>query len=229
MGGSVARAQKKFAHRDRNVDGIKRKFAALHRKKIPTGDPLMPPEVKRAKHIRFKITERADLGEGNDANADDFFGDEDEEDIGPSPSSNPSQSHDDTVEIDVIESSLQDPTVVHAPATSTDAAPRQSTPTRSAMDLREPRPLVHRRVNVPRCKPESDDLLSILKAQIIQDGLRREEEHERREQERKDREDERRIERERRAEDSRRHDQLMQMMMMMICKGNTPNISNPSN
>lgn len=39
------------------------------------------------------------------------------------------------------------------------------------MELQEPRPLVHRRVGMRQCKEESDDLLSILKTQIIHDGL----------------------------------------------------------
>lgn len=64
---------KKIVHQDISLDGIKRKFATLHRKKIPTGDPLMPQEVRRAKHIRYKIVEGADLGEGNDDTTDDFL------------------------------------------------------------------------------------------------------------------------------------------------------------
>lgn len=84
-----------------------------------------------------------------------------------------------------------------------------------------PRPLLHRRVNSHQRKDDSDsdDLLSISKAQIVQDGIRRGEEHGRRGQERRDREDERLTERERRIEDARRHDQLMQVMMLMITKG----------
>lgn len=33
----------------------------------------MPQEVRRAKHIRYKIVEGADLGEGNDDTTDDFL------------------------------------------------------------------------------------------------------------------------------------------------------------
>lgn len=60
--------------------------------------------------------------------------------------------------------------------------------------------------------------MSILKAQMAQEGIRREEEHVRLEQERKDRKDEHRMEHESHKEESRRHDQLMQMTMVMISK-----------
>ena len=33
----------------RDVDSLRRKYTTLHRKKIPTGDPNMPPEVRLAK------------------------------------------------------------------------------------------------------------------------------------------------------------------------------------
>ena len=35
--------------------------------KMPTGDPLMPASVKRAKQIRYNMTDRADIGHGEDA------------------------------------------------------------------------------------------------------------------------------------------------------------------
>lgn len=34
------------------VDGLRRKFPSLHRKTNPTGDPLIPADVRPAKHIR---------------------------------------------------------------------------------------------------------------------------------------------------------------------------------
>lgn len=51
------------------------------------------------------------------------------------------------------------------------------------------------------------------------DGIRRDEEDETGEKKGGIEKDERRMELERRAEDSRCHEQLMQMMMMMMCKG----------
>ncbi len=39
----------------RSVDSLKRKFKELHNNKIPTGDPLCPPAVCRAKRLRVEI------------------------------------------------------------------------------------------------------------------------------------------------------------------------------
>ena len=50
---------------NRTVDSLKRKFASLHRRKVPTGDPTISPDVEKAKRIRYSITERADIVEGN--------------------------------------------------------------------------------------------------------------------------------------------------------------------
>lgn len=81
------------------------------------------------------------------------------------------------------------------------------------------RPLVQRRIARTEIKDQTDDLMSLLKAQIVQDGIRREEEHLRREEERKNREEERREERERRVDEAWRQDNMMNMMMMAMFKG----------
>lgn len=83
---------------------------------------------------------------------------------------------------------------------------------------REPRPLFNRRGGGRKINSDEDDLMELLKAQIVQDGIRRDEEHQRREQERKDREDERQIEREHREEETKRHEQFMQMILFFIFK-----------
>ena len=49
------------AARERDVRGIQSKFASLHSKKMPTGDPNMPADVKRAKHLHYKIMEESDM------------------------------------------------------------------------------------------------------------------------------------------------------------------------
>jgi len=51
---------------NRDVESLRRKYHTLHRKKIPTGDPSMPLEVKMAKRIKYKIGERANLGDGEE-------------------------------------------------------------------------------------------------------------------------------------------------------------------
>ena len=48
----------------RDVVSIRRKYSKLHRIQIPTGDPHCPPEVKQAKRIKYKIGEKAEIGDG---------------------------------------------------------------------------------------------------------------------------------------------------------------------
>lgn len=76
----------------------------------------------------------------------------------------------------------------------------------TGLELQQPWLLDHCRIRMRQGKSESDDMLSLLKALIIQYGLPREEEHVRVEKDRKYWTYERLIEPDRRAEDSRRHD-----------------------
>ena len=48
----------------RDVVSLRRKFTTLHRKKIPTGDPNMPPAVRLAKQVKYAIADKAELGDG---------------------------------------------------------------------------------------------------------------------------------------------------------------------
>ena len=50
----------------REVESLRRKFSLLHRKKIPTGDPRCPEEVILAKRIKYQISSRADVGDGEE-------------------------------------------------------------------------------------------------------------------------------------------------------------------
>jgi hypothetical protein len=50
----------------REVDSLRRKFSQLHRKSTPTGDPVCPTEVKLAKRVKYQISCRADVGDGNE-------------------------------------------------------------------------------------------------------------------------------------------------------------------
>lgn len=227
--------EKRFIQNERTVDGLRRKFANLHRKKIPTGDPMMPEDVRRAKRIRYKMTERADIGVGDAASVEDFL---------PAENSavpdDPLQSDEETP--DVCASGYVAPPVTSPPvATPVVSSSLYSAeedvlnPRPSELESPSPRPLVHRRASGRERRDaqrdESDDLMSLLKAQIVQDGIRRDEEFQRREQDRreeaqrreedrKEKEEERREERKRREEDARRHDRMMQIMMMMAFKGN---------
>jgi hypothetical protein len=48
----------------RDVESIRRKFSMLHRKKMGTGNPKCPTDVKQAKRIKQLIVNRADMGDG---------------------------------------------------------------------------------------------------------------------------------------------------------------------
>lgn len=56
-----------FPSETRTVDSLKKKIASFHRKKMPTGDPLMPPEMRCAKQIRSLPSGRAKIGVAEDA------------------------------------------------------------------------------------------------------------------------------------------------------------------
>lgn len=51
-----------FARNGLTTECLLRNFASLHRKKMPIRDPLMPDDVRHAKHYRYKMTKRAESG-----------------------------------------------------------------------------------------------------------------------------------------------------------------------
>lgn len=60
---AVQQAHKRmFPNGETILDSLQRRFASLHPKTLRTVDPLMPPKVKRGKHICFKLTECANMG-----------------------------------------------------------------------------------------------------------------------------------------------------------------------
>lgn len=64
---NVCKQFNSFFHGDWNVESLRRKFASLHRKRIPTGDPSMPYTVRKAKLIHHLIGHKTDLGYEEDA------------------------------------------------------------------------------------------------------------------------------------------------------------------
>jgi len=54
-----------FGEFNRTVDSNRRKFAALCRSRIPIGNPTCSSEVQTAKRVRYLMTQRADIGEGD--------------------------------------------------------------------------------------------------------------------------------------------------------------------
>ena len=61
---ALARHSLNYPGRDK--PSIARKFATLHRKQIPTGDPNCPPEVRAAKRIKYLIGPKAAIGSGEE-------------------------------------------------------------------------------------------------------------------------------------------------------------------
>ena len=64
------RHNEKYATNERTKETLRRKFQNLYLKRVPTGDPTMPPEIRRAKKIQNNIKHRADISEGEDTEED---------------------------------------------------------------------------------------------------------------------------------------------------------------
>jgi hypothetical protein len=45
----------RYPDQQRSVESLKRKFKELHNKKICMGDPICPPAIHPAKHLRFEV------------------------------------------------------------------------------------------------------------------------------------------------------------------------------
>eukprot|EP00178_Gracilaria_changii_P005799 TRINITY_DN1981_c0_g1_i1.p1 TRINITY_DN1981_c0_g1~~TRINITY_DN1981_c0_g1_i1.p1 ORF type:complete len:237 (+),score=42.34 TRINITY_DN1981_c0_g1_i1:1457-2167(+) len=223
-----------FQTSERNSDSLKRKLSSLHRQTVPTGDPTIPPDVKRAKAIREQIRQRADLGDGAETDVDvnesipEFIipAGDCGEDINRS-YRNPDIDED--AEVQRQEGSHGGTTEI------VDLGP---SPSRSIT----PRPLVQKRNqcrSASRKEGEGQEqyLMEMYRLNMLQEQSRREDEYrlrmlqreedrERREEERCERKIERQEEkkrresdRERAEEDARRQNQFMQMMMMALFKG----------
>lgn len=57
--------RKFFPTTDRDAEGLRRKFNALAGRNTPTGDPFIPPDVKKAKKIRRELSEMSGLKTGS--------------------------------------------------------------------------------------------------------------------------------------------------------------------
>jgi hypothetical protein len=58
----------KYPDQQHGIDSlkIKRKFKELHNKKVPTGDPLCSPAVRRAKRLKYLIIDKMDASDLNE-------------------------------------------------------------------------------------------------------------------------------------------------------------------
>lgn len=192
--------EKLFRNQQRTTDSLRRKFATMHRKKMPTGDPMIPADVKRAKYIKNKMTERADMGVMDSDDGENHFPSE-----GDVETAITNTQLDDTPngsdEFPEAEETLESPIFV------------PSVPNRGTSVTTTPaaRSIVGKR-RMSSNKNDDGDLISILQAQILQDGIRREEE-------RRQREEDRQMRRESEVADQKRHERMMEMMMMVLCRG----------
>ena len=188
---------------ERNADSLKRNFPALYRKPILTGDPHIPADVWRAKHIRAEKADRIDVGDGDDA----------------------VQIADSSFEAEAPTTNSLVETAGDAESLHMDSASQQeenSALPRSVIERASPspRPLISRRPSSIPPSQDDNDLISIYKLSMLGDQKWRAEEHERRLQDRED-------EKIRRDREEKRHDKYMEMMMMMAF-GNRNHISDPT-
>ncbi len=51
---------------NRTSKSLRQKCVSIYRKKVPTGDPKCPPDVRRAKFIIDQIQKSVDLSEGKE-------------------------------------------------------------------------------------------------------------------------------------------------------------------
>ena len=220
----LTKHEERYPDSDRSAESLRRKFASLYRKNMPTGDPDIPEEVRRAKTIRNQIVERADIGE--DAEVDDIVTLpqelESEEGAG-SQNENLNDEQRNTISAA--------PAVV--PSSSNGGTPSPNNPivpanSRSPVS-HTPRPLVYKGSKKRNRDDTDDDLMEMIKLNMLQeqqmrqDDVRRrqeqrEEELRQREEDRRRREEERAEERERRETENKRHKKFMQMVMMFMAK-----------
>lgn len=203
---------------ERTVDSLKRKFGALYRKRVPTGDPHIPPEVEKAKLVRQRMTERADIGDGeltedfleesipdeaSGARVAPMFWTEEDRD-GSELHSTCAEEEGEGNEIAVGQVAVQ-PNDVEDGGVG-------AAPTVNARSV-SPRPLVRKRSRFQGGSQKSadEDLVALIQMSLLQEQNRRADEQSQREQdrieERQRREQDRIDERERRAEERRRREE----------------------
>jgi len=165
----VRKHEQRYRTNDRTIDSLKRKFASLYRKKMPTGDPAILPDVRSAKRIRSKMTDRADLGEGNEIEdtVNELF---------PDTAICAAKTFRTVLELETEEDNgteNKDSAVNEDENVSTDS---QQNHTFSALRTPLPRPLVRKTVyrGPERNQVQAeDDLLAVLKMNIVEEKLAR--------------------------------------------------------
>ncbi len=68
-----------YPKKDCTAKSLKHKFQELARTKIPTGDPNMPPHIRKAKHIYYRIVQATDGSTGGSEDGADLNNERDGE------------------------------------------------------------------------------------------------------------------------------------------------------
>ena len=188
-----------FPNEDHTRESLKRKFQELYRTKIPTGDPNIPPHIKRAKEIQRKREART--------NSSDCEGEEDIEKIAKEKETETESKGEDTDSHFTIESG--------------------STPLKQSAKplVKVPLPLAARK----RPKLENEDKINglneMFKAYMQQKLEQRKQDEERRERERQEKEEEKKQKEEEKREKERyRRDRDLafnQMIMTLLTNAKT--------
>ena len=202
----------KASDRLRDRESLKRRFGALHGRKIPTGDPHCPDEVKAAKQILIDIQTRCDVGEKANRHDIGFDSTSSEGESVADGEADYGEDEEDDQEADDQQGEKQDKEEnLETPKTS--VKPHGSKPLRSDTKSRRKRTI------------DSDDKTdAIMKFMMVSQQNRqdaeekerkfRREKEDREKEERQKRDDERRERDERRAEQSMAMQQSMLQMMM---------------
>lgn len=137
---------------------------------------MIPADLKRAKHIRYRTLDSADMVVMDEGQGNAFMP---PDDCLPSESSTEEveESEEDTLNKAESDTPLGNPNTHSAAEVLID-----DDPSRSPAPV--PRALVHRRVSSKDRNNDGEELMGTLKSHIVQDGLRREEGRKVREEER---------------------------------------------
>lgn len=151
----------RYPYQRRNSDSLWGKVSALCRTTVPTGDPLIPPEVLKANAIREEMTERAEIGDAGES--EDGYTDKINDETALLKSRSQSRSVDETGSGALL---IQE----NQRGSTTD--PPTSNPYIS------PRPLVRKKSTYnQKTVSEDDNIYSSLKLSMLQEQIRRDEDH----------------------------------------------------
>ena len=175
---------------NRSVDSLKQKFGKLWKKKVPTGDPNCPPQVKRAKRLNNRIIERSNAV----TDADTF---------GPDP-----LQAEEVAGAGEVEDSTSVPETVRVPENTPRPLVRQGS--RSTRSSR----------TTPGNTNFSNSIVSFMESRMLQMEMEREQARLAREEDRRVREEEQRLAREesrlQREQEDRRQEQDRRERMEIV-------------